>query len=152
MSPVFSCPPEQYFSLIEPGTILYFVNDEADSPESHPHIVILKDTSNKYLLCMCTSRVTRRMEIFEKLEKDFATLVIIQPDGSNGLTKETAVDCNNYFHLPESILFDKFTNGVLSTKGTLQPEYLEQIINGLLLSDEIEGEIKELLNLYYSKS
>lgn len=137
---------EFYFSNISSGDILYFSNDMIDNEEPHPHIVILKDDTQKYLFTICTSKVEKTKIIFEKLNKPFETLVIVNPNTNNGLTKETAINCNNCFSLSENVLKYKHQNNLLSHKGKLEPHYFSQIIKGLLFSDEIEEEIKDMIN------
>mgnify|MGYP005866697429 CR=1 FL=1 len=72
-------------------------------------------------------------------------LIWIKPDNTNGLTKDTFVDCNSFFEYSIDDFKTMYENNLLEYRGDISDTHYEQIINGLLESPTIPTEIKELL-------
>jgi len=140
-------PPEAFFkSTLAPGTIYYFVNEEIQfSDEPHYHVIVSITENEKLLLTITTSQTEKKIKYIEKKKLPYETLVFIKPDEENGLTKESAVNCNECYLVDLDYLRNKYDTDDIQVKGKVKQSILEQIIKGLLASPLIEEEIKERL-------
>ena len=128
---------------LTPGTILYFHNDSIiHSPLPHYHVIVKVTDKEIVLLASTTSRLENKIRYIAVKKLPMSTLVFINPDTDNGLTVESAVNCNEIFQYSKENLKTLYTSGDLKIKGQLQEAYLEQIIQGLIDSPLIEKEIK----------
>jgi len=130
---------------IDKKKVYYFSSAKLNTSVPHYFICVLKGSSNTVILVCCTSdREDKRKKRIEKLGLH-TTLIWIKPDSSNGLTKDTFVDCNSFFEYSIDDFKAMYEKDVLEYKGEISEMHYEQIINGLLDSPTIPIRIKELL-------
>ena len=138
-------PIEFFLQGIDEKKVYYFSSAKLNTSVPHYFICVLKGSSNTVILVCCTSdREDKRKKRIEKLGLH-TTLIWIKPDISNGLTKDTFVDCNSFFEYSIDDFKAMYENDLLEYKGEISETHYEQIINGLLDSPTIPTEIKELL-------
>jgi hypothetical protein len=138
-------PIEFFLQGIDVKKVYYFSSPKLSTSVPHYFICVLKGSSNTVILVCCTSdREDKRKKRIEKLGLH-TTLIWIKPDNSNGLTKDTFVDCNSFFEYSIDDFKTMYENDLLEYKGEISETHYEQIINGLLDSPTIPTEIKELL-------
>lgn len=138
-------PIEFFLQGIDEKKVYYFSSAKLNNSVPHYFICVLKGSSNTVILVCCTSdREDKRKKRIEKLGLH-TTLIWVKPDSSNGLTKDTFVDCNSFFEYSIEDFKAMYENDLLEYKGEISETHYEQIINGLLDSPTIPTEIKELL-------
>lgn len=122
------------------GSVLYFYDDQLDSPKPHWHIVLnLKPLDDGGChVAICTSKADRYREIVEKTPRLADTVVFIpQSAYPSELTCETVVDCNKLQFISDAKLKDAVANrqsSRLRQCKNFPPFYLKKIIDGVLLS------------------
>jgi hypothetical protein len=138
-------PIEFFLQGIDEKKVYYFSSTKLNTSVPHYFIAVLKGSKDTVILVCCTTdREDKRKKRIEKLGLH-STLVWIKPDNSNGLTKDTFVDCNSFFEYSIDDFKTMYENDLLEYKGEISETHYEQIINGLLDSPTIPTEIKELL-------
>lgn len=122
------------------GSVLYFYDDQLDSPKPHWHIVLnLKPLDDGGChVAICTSKADRYRDIVEKTPRLADTVVFIpQSAYPSELTCETVVDCNKLQFISDAKLKDAAVNrqsSRLRQCKNFPPFYLKKIIDGVLLS------------------
>jgi len=121
-------------STLSIGTIYKFYAPELIScTVPHHFIVIAIEGVNNYLV-LCTSQKESRERHFNNTNLDLTGLVYIKPDLNNGLTKDTFVDCNQYYAISIDSLKSKLESGNLSITGTISVNHYAQIRLGITTS------------------
>lgn len=134
-----------FLNGIDEKKVYYFSSVKLNTTVPHYFICIIKGANDTIMMVCCTSdKEDKRKKRAELLEL-YNTLVWIQPDTHNGLTKDTFVDCNSIFTYSIDDFKTMYENDVLEYKGEISTIHYEQIIYGLLASPTISNEIKELL-------
>jgi hypothetical protein len=77
------------------GGIYWFVNPQISSTDPHPHVCVGEYTGNSVLLFCGTSNYEGKKRHFELANIAYETLVRIQPNPSNTLTRDTFLNCND---------------------------------------------------------
>lgn len=138
-------PIDFFLQGINEKKVYYFSSVKLNTSVPHYFICVFKGADNTVILVCCTSdREDKRKKWIEKLGLH-STLVWIEPDDNNGLTKDTFVDCNTFFEYTVDAFKTMYENGLLDYKGEISATHYAQIINGLLDSPTIPTEFKELL-------
>lgn len=127
-------------SEFEIGNIYWFVNPQIPSPEPHPHVCVGKKDDKCVFLFCGTSQFLKKKRHFELNNIAFETLVRIEANVTNTITKETFINCNE---VQVHLYSDLYNNSTFASKGAVSESELFQIRNGIKVSDLMEHEIKE---------
>ncbi|MBS4059650.1 MAG: hypothetical protein KG029_04570 [Bacteroidetes bacterium] len=122
-------------STLKLGVIYKIVAPEFINIEiPHYYIVVAIEDEHNYL-CVCTTQLDKKINYFENSGLHLDSLVYIEPNGSNGLTNDTYVDCNQYFSATKRKLYEKVGQGVLNVTGNLSEEEYNRLLDGIYKSD-----------------
>lgn len=141
-------PQDNLKLTFKPGSVFYFYTDSLVKT-AEPHyftIVALNNKKVAFLVC-ATTQHEKRIRHAERTETPMSTLVFVNPDKQNGLTKESLFDCNS-FHEHTIEDFEKFlTVENWGYKGNLSDAKLYEIKQGVYDSEQIDDEKKAEYNL-----
>ncbi len=99
------------------GTIYKFSAPELiDINIPHYFIVVAIEDDNNYMV-VCTTQLDNKIKYFDNLGLDFNGLVYIKPDNTNGLTKDSYVNCNQYHTITRQELIIKIESEVFECTG-----------------------------------
>jgi len=105
---------EDFIQTIAIGNIYWFVDPQISSLDPHPHICLgIYDDDCVFMLCG-TSQFEGRRRYFELNGLPFETLVRIQQNPTNTITKDTYIDCND---VQSHDVSDLFYNKTLKLRG-----------------------------------
>ncbi|HVU56129.1 MAG TPA: hypothetical protein VHD83_13785 [Puia sp.] len=136
----------QFESELVPGKVLYFSCEELGTLEPHFFICIVRQPDDIIVLSCGTSQFNTVMKLIERKRFPNETLVFIPAeDGTNPFSKDTYINCNEYFPYDISELWDMYDLGRLAIRGDIAQDSLHQIILGFHKSPIIEYEVKEML-------
>lgn len=140
-------PSDAFFSLtLKKGTIYKFPDTNVlDSGKSRPFIVLNNPNSEMIILCYCTSQYESQARYIRKVGHRETSLVMIEPDCTNQLTKTSYVNCNNVIEKPKSFLKDKLESSNFEVKGELSDKKLNEIISEVIQSRQVPPYIKAVL-------
>ncbi|MBB1644952.1 hypothetical protein [Sphingobacterium sp. UME9] len=114
-------------STLEVGRIYKFSAPELiEIEEPHFYIVIAIVGDNNYAL-ISTTQLNKRIQYVESRGISKETICYIEPNDGNELTKDSYLDCNSYFELPNYYLESKVKEGVLEIKGIISDDDFEKI-------------------------
>ena len=140
-----------FYLLLQPGQILFFRNPSFPAT-AHPHICLLESTGEIILLSSATSQQNTVERFVRYRQLPMNTVVFVNPNNENGLSKDTYINCNNEpFEFAKNDLWKWYSRGQLTVAGVLSPSDLEQIVLGLLDSPLIAGETQDLVRLLLSR-
>lgn len=105
---------------------------ETDVP--HYFVVIAIIDQDNYAL-VSTTQLHKRIAFLTSRGIDVDTLCHIEPTDDNGLTKDSYLDCNKYFSLPNAYLEEKVSSGFFEVSGTISDEDFEKIRYSISVSD-----------------
>ena len=137
--------PSIAVSSIKHGEVYYFSCQDLTTDEPHYFVCIHTKENDFAIFTCCTTQKENLEKYLQRYKKDYSTVVYIEPNADNGLKKETYMNCNAYFRYSHKQLTDMFDNKKIKFKGKVTSVVLSQIHAGILASDAIEEEIKDLL-------
>lgn len=137
-------PSDLILQSIEDGNVYYFVSERIKSTEPHYYICIKKG-DDILILCCCTSTYTTSLKYIQRNNLPDETLIHLDPRNNPYLTTNTFVNCNTYFDYTKEDFLAKYNRGEIKFKGHVHNEDYQKILNGLLISPEVEEEIKDIL-------
>lgn len=121
----------------------YFSSDKLKTDVPHYFICIAKDDGEILILACATSQFEKRKRFIELRGFPESTLVWIDPE--NGFTKDSYIDCKNYYDYTLTRFKSLYQSDKLEYKGKISEAHLEQIHLGIKDSPQIEESIKELI-------
>lgn len=136
-------------SAIKTGSVYYFEEEKLSSTEPHYFVVLNSNphTAELLLLVCASSQVNKRQTIALKLGFHQDTLVLVSPGEYKLFTKETVIDCNRVFEKTPQSLIEKLEEGKLGLCKELIPEeILNKLIKGVLMSNQVSKEAKNVLD------
>jgi hypothetical protein len=139
-------PSELFIRAIQERKVYYFTSEKISSEEPHHFICLKKTDEDILIMSCCTSQYPTMIRLLEKNNLPNETIVWVSPaDEENPFTKNTYVNCNEYF----TYTIDEFKNLYESDKvkftGEISEIHYEQILIGIQMSPLIDDETKELL-------
>jgi hypothetical protein len=138
-------PIDFFLKGIDEKKVYYFSSTKLNTDKPHYFICVLKSEQNTLILvCGTSDRQDKRKKRIEMLGLH-STLVWITPNETNGLVKDTFVDCNTYFEYSVADFKTMYEQDILEYKGEISEGHYEQIIGGLLDSPTIPEDLKQLL-------
>lgn len=121
-------------STLKVGVIYKFNAKELiDTVVPHHFIVIAIENENNYL-AVCTTQLNAKLEYFKKKGLDVNTLAHISPNLTNGLDRDTYVNCNDYHTISQNQLIEKIITKEFQLTGDLSSEEYEKIVKAIKLS------------------
>lgn len=117
---------------LQPGKVLFFKNPSF--PEKpHPHVCLVGKGGEIILLSSATSQQATVERFIRYRGLPLNTIVCIRPNASNGLAKDTYINCNNDPHeLDRGELWAMYSRNELQLFGELSASDFEQVVLGLL--------------------
>lgn len=120
------------------GSVLWYVNDDIDNPEPHPHVVVAIHEGFTYTVCG-----TSQQETIERKARNYglelALFPAIDPHQTNGLRRRTFFDCGNYFEIHTNVLQDKYQRGeIVDVSGNVSFGEYDQIRRALRSADTMD--------------
>ncbi len=95
-----------------------------------------------------TSQFESRKRYFELNDLPFETLVMIKPNESNTITKQTFIDCNE---VQVHDVGDLYYNKTFKQRGRITKAELLQVKQGIEISELLEQSFKKELLTYFPK-
>lgn len=137
----------QFEAAVLSRTILYFPCLELNTHVPHYFICINNHPVDIVNLSCCTSQFDTVKQLIERRKFPNETLVYLpESDSSNPFTKDTFVNCNEYFPFSLDELWQMYIERKLSIENNLLPiDSFEQILIGFNKSPVIEEEFKDAL-------
>lgn len=138
-------PGELLGSIVGEGEKYFFTVDCPIGIQDHIHICIKK--KNKILLfSTCSSQTDTAFRLAKLKGYDLNTFPVFPKNDVNKFTREqTYINCNNVIEISENE-FGKMIKGgtVHRLEGQIDELGLQLIANGVKLSPDVEGRIKDL--------
>ena len=114
-------------STLEVGRVYKFSAPELiETDIPHFFVVIAIIGSDNYAL-VSTTKLQKRIDFLKSRQISLETLCYISPNGENGFTEDSYLDCNKYFAIPNGYLEQKVASGYFDVKGTISDEDFERI-------------------------
>ncbi|MBC7523341.1 MAG: hypothetical protein H7239_02735 [Flavobacterium sp.] len=130
-------------NLLSGGNIFYFTSNKILSNEPH-NFVLLKNHNKLLYFSCCTKQYDTIQKYIIKSKNDENTLASLDYNKYDFLKFPTFINCNNYTLYTELEFVNLYNNSKIKFKGVLDIAEFELIKKGLLLSNDIEQEIKDL--------
>lgn len=140
-------PGELLGSIVGEGEKYFFSVDCPIGIQDHIHICIRK--KNKILLfSTCSSQTDTAFRLAKLKGLDLNTFPIFPKNNTNKFTKEqTYINCNNVIEISDREFGKLIKDGkVHRLDGYIDKSGLQLIANGVKLSPEVEGRIKDLFD------
>lgn len=128
------------------GVVYYFSPECPVGIPDHRHICI-KHNGRYILFSTCSSQIGTAQRLAKLRNWNQNTYPVISPSATNGFSKDTYIDCNNYIELSEAEFADLMHQRKIiidSHGGRLTDKEMQSIVNGIRLSVVIPDEIKAL--------
>lgn len=135
-----------YESLISENKIYFFEDTDIDgSIQKHPHICV-KVKEQVLVLSTVSSQVsTTRARLIEFGVATESEMPVIVPSSLNKLEKQSYVECDQAFLCDKDVFAEHQSKGLIwDTGGKLAKCDLQAVISGILNSDKVAEEIKNL--------
>jgi len=101
--------------------------------EPHYFVVVAINNDDNFLI-ISTTQLQNKIDYLTKRGYDLNTLAYIQPNKSNGLTKDSYFNCNEYFNLSKQELIEKVREDKLSIAGQFDENEYNLLLNSIELS------------------
>ena len=112
----------------------------------HYFIVVAIENDDNYLV-LCTTQLNSKLNYLQRNGLDTNTLVYLVPSTDNGLTDDTYINCNDYYHISKSSLISKVQSGMLSITGKVFEDEYYQIASAIKLSHT--NDLPDYLLIYF---
>jgi len=131
---------EVFSQSFKVGNIYWFVDPQISSSEPHPHVCVGIRRGNGIFMLCGTSQFEKKRRYFELNGLPFETLVRVQANITNTITKDTFVNCNEIqIHTIDTL----YANSSFGLKGEVSENELFQIKNGIEISELLEEDLKK---------
>lgn len=129
-------------TLFKEKAVFYFISEQVNQ-EPHNFVVIKNDNNTFLFFSCCTSRHDTVYNHIKRNNYDEATMTSLDYNKHSFLKKPTFINCNTKIEYSYSVFVDLYENGKIKHKGSITDEEYENIVKGILLSEEIEEELKD---------
>lgn len=129
-------------TLFKEKTVFYFTSEQVNK---EPHnFVIIKNYNNTFLFfSCCTSQYNTVYNYIKRNNYDEATMTSLDYHKHSFLKKPTFINCNSKIEYSYSEFVQLYEDGKIKYKGRISDEEYKSIVKGILLSEEIEEELKD---------
>ncbi|WP_069659218.1 hypothetical protein [Arcticibacter eurypsychrophilus] len=140
-------PASVFSSMIKERAMYYFSAKKLIITDVPHHFIVIKKLSGGVLILSCCTSKFDTIYKFISLKKFPEETMVTIPAYTEDtkLTKHTYVDCNKYFEYTIREFEILYKKGGIKCTGTLPEEYYEKIVYGMIVSPEIEEELKDEL-------
>jgi len=135
-----------YENFISENKIYFFEDTEIDGciPQ-HPHICVKVKDQVLVLSTISSQVLTTRAKLIEFGVATESEMPVIAPSGQNKLDKQSYVECDQAFICDKDVFAEQQSKRLIwDTGGELAKEDLQAVISGILTSDKVAEEIKNL--------
>ena len=105
-----------------------------NTTEPHFFVVVAINNDDNFLI-ISTTKLQNKIDYLTKRGFDLNTLAYIRPNDSNGLTKDSYFNCNDYFILSKQELISKVKEDKLSIAGNFDEDEYNILLNSIDLSE-----------------
>lgn len=105
-----------------------------ETKQAHYFTVVAIAGSDNYLI-LSTTQLNNKVAHLQRKGYDLDTLAYIEPTESNGLTKKSYFNCNEYFTLTKDELIDKVKEDKINISGNFNKEEYDTIVKSIMLSE-----------------
>ena len=137
-------PTNLFLDGIQEKKVYYFSNNDLNTAIPHSYICLKRTPDDLLVLSCCTSKFETIRKFVETRNLPYETLVWLEADDII-FTKDTYINCNQYFEKTVEEFKDLYENGRIEFRGEISDSHFEQIIYGLIASPLIDEEIKDIL-------
>ncbi|MGY6648036.1 hypothetical protein [Wenyingzhuangia sp. IMCC45574] len=130
--------------LVKEKKVFYFVSEQINKV---PHnFVVLKNIDNSLLFfSCCTSQYDTVYKYVMRNGYDEKTIAHLDYKTHSFLTKPTFINCNSKVEYSYNDFMSLYNKGRIKYKGEVNDDEYERIVEGILLSEEIEEDFKNYL-------
>ena len=137
---------EELQAFLCPGAVFYFINENLNSDEPHYHFVLNYNPFDEPLLILVLASSQIQSVKARRAMHPIETLVEMDGNDYNELTKPSIVDCNFVEdRLSKVDLQRKYSQNVLKAKAPISSELLEKLRDAVGCSRMVKGGIKKEL-------
>jgi len=138
-------PDDILIKSISDGDVYYFSSTKIQSNEPHNFICVKKGNNDILVMACCSSKYETSLKYIKRQGISEDTLVYLDPAINTYLKKHTFVNCNNAFPFTKQEFLAKYRKNEIKFKGKVDSEDYDKIKNGLLISPDVEEEIKDII-------
>jgi hypothetical protein len=129
-------PPDFVISSTLKVGVVYKIKAPELINTKEPHFfVVVAINNDENFLIISTTQLQNKIDYLTKRGLDLNTLAYIQPKGSNGLTKDSYFNCNDYFTLSKQELVEKVKEDKLTIAGNFNEDEYNLLLNSIDLSE-----------------
>lgn len=132
-------------ALIKEKSVFYFTCDKINASEPHNFIIIKNIDNSIILLTCCTSKYQTILNYVSFNKYSENTIASIDYNSYDFLKKPTFINCNSKIEYDYNEFTSHYIKGEISYRGEISDEEYAKIISGILLSEDIEEELKDHL-------
>ena len=137
-------PAELLGQSVEAGEIYFFEDDKLPGVPGHMHACVCHK-GTVLIFGTCSSQKNTAIRLAEYRHDDPRTYPLFEPTDTNKFKKETYIDCNQVFAVSEEDFGSwRLSNKVQIKRGKMDAAEIQRLIDGILLSDRVAGEIQDL--------
>ena len=130
-------------TLIKEKAVFYFRSEQLSSSEPH-NFVVVKNVDNTFIVfSCCTSQYDTIYNYIKRNDYPEETMTSLDYNDYKFLKKPTFINCNSKIEYTYTEFTDLYQNGKIKHKGEISDEDYQAIVNGILLSEDIEEDFKD---------
>jgi hypothetical protein len=131
--------------LIKEKSVFYFTSSKINTKVPHNFIVIKNIDDSIIVFSCCTSQYQTicRYVSFNNYSED--TIASIDYNSYSFLKKPTYINCNSKIEYDYTEFTSLYQTGKINYRGEISDEEYDKIVNGIILSEDIEEELKDHL-------
>ncbi|WP_435416265.1 hypothetical protein [Polaribacter aestuariivivens] len=129
-------PPDFVISSTLKIGVVYKINapELIDTNVAHYFTVVAITGSDNFLI-LSTTQLSNKVAYLQKKGYDLDTLAYISPTDSNGLTKDSYFNCNEYYTLTKNELIEKVKEEKLNIAGSFNEIEYNTLVKSISLSE-----------------
>lgn len=121
-------------TTLKVGVIYKFNAPELLSTDVPHHFIIIAIEDETNYLAVCTTQLDAKIQYFKNNGIDLNTLAYLRPNSTNGLKRDTYVNCNDYHTVSRVNLKQKIESNQFEITGDLSLEEYQKIVDAIKLS------------------
>lgn len=147
MGAYITIPSKLVLQYMKDGDVFFFEKKSKLGIPDHLHICVVKGSGKEpFIFACCTSQENTMNRLIKKQKLSSETIVFMDKSSYPFLTDDTFVNCNSLFVISEEEFASDYNNGLIKKREGLGLVHYSQIINGILKSDLVEEEYKDMLS------
>jgi len=130
-------------TLIKEKAVFYFSSEHLNTSEPH-NFILVKNIDDKFIVfSCCTSQYNTIYNYIKRNDYSEETMTSLDYNEYEFLKKPTFINCNSKIEYTYSEFSDLYQKGRIKHKGEIKDSDYNAIVNGILLSEDIEEEFKD---------